>query len=102
MKNLLPMVAAFGLFGLVLFVVGRRKKKKPNALARLRLTVEGALDDAEQRSADLRKRAKKMRGEAKKRIEAQAHEVEERQKELRERLDELKTEAGKLVERARS
>jgi len=101
MKNALPLVAAIGLIALALVLKGRRRKK-PTTLERLRLSVEGALDDAEHRTQDLRKRAKKMRGDAKKRIEAQAHDVEERQKELRSRLDELKAEAGKLLERARS
>jgi len=72
------------------------------ALERLRETVEGALDDAEQRTQELRSRAKKMRGDAKKRLEEQAHEVEQRQHELRERLEELKSEASRLLERSRS
>jgi len=101
MKNALPLVAVVGLIALVLVLKGRRRKK-PTALQRLREGIEGALDDAEHRTQELRERAKKMRGDARKRIEAQAHEVEERQKELRGRLDELKAEAGKLLERARS
>jgi DNA anti-recombination protein RmuC len=103
MKNALPIVAVVGLltFGLMLRS-RRRRKKKPTAFERLREGIEGALDDADQRTQELRERAKKLRGDAKKRIEAQAHEVEERQKELRGRLDELKAEAGKLLERARS
>jgi SMC interacting uncharacterized protein involved in chromosome segregation len=92
---------AFGLIGLV-WMVNRRRRKKRTPLARLREGIEGALDDAEHRTQELRERARKMRGDAKKRIEAQAHEVEERQKELRGRLDELKAEAGKLLERTRS
>jgi F0F1-type ATP synthase membrane subunit b/b' len=101
MKNVVPMIMALGLVGVLLLLKGRRRRK-PTALERLRESVEGALDDAEVRTQELRSRARKMRGDAKKRIEAQVHEVEERQKELRGRLDELKQEAGKLLERARS
>ena len=101
MKNTLPIVAAVGLIALALFLKGRRKKKQ-TPIERLRVGIETALDDAEARTQELRKRAKKLRGDAKKRIEAQAHEVEEHQKELRGRLDDLKAEATKLLERARS
>ena len=101
MKNALPVFLAFGLFGLVM-MAKRKRRKKRTPLERLRVGIEGALDDAENRTQELQARAAKMRGDAKKRIEAQAHEVEERQKELRDRLDDLKTEAGKLLERARS
>ena len=101
MNNALPFIALAGFIVLALVLKGRRRKK-PTAFERLREGIEGALDDAEHRTQELRERAKKMRGDAKKRIEAQAHEVEERQKELRGRLDELKSEAGKLLERARS
>ena len=99
MKNFFPIIAVAGLIALALFLKGRRRKKKRTAFERLREGVEGALDDAEARTHELRERAKKMRGEAKKRIEAQAHELEERQKDLRGRLDELKTEATKMLER---
>jgi hypothetical protein len=101
MKNALPVFLAFGLLGLVM-VMKRRRRKKRTPLERLRDGIEGALEDAEHRTQELRERARKMRGDAKKRIEAQAHDVEERQKELRGRLEELKAEAGKLLERARS
>ena len=102
MKNSLPIIAAVGLIALALFLKGRRRKKKRTRFERLREGIEGALDDAEIRTHELRERAKKVRGEARKRIEAQAREVEERQKELRGRLDELKSEATRLLERARS
>ena len=102
MKNAVPMFLALGLVGMALVMLKGRRRKKRSAFERLREGIEGALDDAEQRTVELRERARKMRGDAKKRIEAQAHEVEERQKELRGRLDELKEEAGKLLERARS
>ncbi len=102
MKSPLPIFAVVGVVVFLLAVKGRRKRHKPTRFERLREGIEGALDDAEQRTHELRERAKKMRGDAKKRIEEQAHEVEEHQKELRGRLDELKAEAGKLLERARS
>jgi F0F1-type ATP synthase membrane subunit b/b' len=91
-----------GLIGIALFLGARRRKKKASPLVRLREGIEGALDDAEQRTHELRERARRLRGNAKKRLESQAHEVEERQKELRGRLNELKAEAGRLLERARS
>jgi TolA-binding protein len=102
MKNPLPIIAIVGFVVLLFAVRGRRKRHKPTRLERLRESVDAALDDAEVRTRELRTRAKKMRGEAKKRIEEQAHDVEERQKELRGRLDELKAEAGKLLERAKA
>jgi TolA-binding protein len=101
MNNAIPFIALAGLVMLALVMKGRRRKPA-TTFDRVRMGIEGALDDAEHRTHELRARAKKMRGDAKKRIEAQAHEVEERQKELRVRLDELKGEAGKLLERARS
>ena len=101
MNNALPVIATFGLIALLL-VLRSRRRKKPSALMRLRESVEDALEDAEQRTHELRERARKLRGEAKQRLETQVHEMEERQKELRGRLDELKTEAGRLLERARS
>ena len=101
MKNALPILAIAGLIALAMFLKGRRRKKKRTAFERLREGIEVALDDAETRTHELRERAKKMRGDAKKRLESQAHELEERQKELRGRLDDLKTEAARLLERAR-
>ena len=101
MNNALPIIVIAGLIGLAL-VLRTRRRKKPTPFERLRENIEVALDDAEQRTQELRERARKLRGDAKKRLEAQAHEVEERQKELRGRLNELKAEAGKLLERARS
>lgn len=102
MNNSLPIIAVVGLLALAFFLKGRRRKKKRTRFERFREGIEIALDDAEARTHELRKRAKKVRGEARKRIEAQAHEVEERQKELRGRLEDLKSEATRLLERARS
>lgn len=102
MNNALPFLAVGALVVLGIILRSRRRKKKQTPFGRLRENIETVLDDAEQRTAELRERARKLRGEAKKRLEAQAHDVEERQKELRGRLNELKAEAGRLLERARS
>jgi hypothetical protein len=93
-----------GVVGLVLglaFLKMRRSRKPKSRLARIRESVESVLDEAETKTADLRKRANKMRGDAKKRMQEEAQTLEGREKELRQRLDELKTEATKLFERAR-
>ena len=98
-----PMVwiGAIALIGLVLFKLRPRKKPK-SRIARLRVGIEGVLDEAEDRTADLRKRAEKLRGEAKKRLQDEAKSLEAREKELRVRLDELKAEATKLFEREKA
>jgi hypothetical protein len=93
-----------GVIGLVLglaFLKMRRSRRPKGRLARIRESVEGVLDEAEVKTADLRKRANKMRGDAKKRMQEEAQTLESREKELRQRLDEIKTEATKLFERAR-
>jgi LPXTG-motif cell wall-anchored protein len=102
MNNALPFIIVAGLLGLALFLGVRKRRKKAGPLERLRENIEGALDDAEHRTHELRERARKLRGDAKKRLETQAHEMEDRQKELRGKLNELKAEAGRLLERARS
>jgi hypothetical protein len=94
-------IGAIVVFGLVLFKL-RPKRKPKTRLERLRVGIEGVLDQAEDRTADLRKRAEKLRGEAKKRLQEEAQSLESREKELRARLDELKAEATKLFERERA
>lgn len=101
MKNALPIVMAIAGLTLAL-VVAMRGRRKRTPLERLRVNIEETLDDAQQQAHSLRKRARKLRGEAKKRLETQAHEVEDWQKDLRERLDDLRSDAGRLLERARS
>ena len=93
-------IGAFVVIGLIFFKMRRRKKPK-SRIARLREGIEGVLDDAEDRTADLRKRAGKLRGEAKRRLQDEAQSLEARQQEIRSRLDELKVEATKLFERER-
>jgi F0F1-type ATP synthase membrane subunit b/b' len=102
MKNPLPIIAAVGFFVMFFMMKRRRKKRARSRFERFRDGIEGALDEAEHRSHELTQRAKKLRGDAKKRIEAQAHDVDEHQKELRGRLDDLKSEASKLLERSRA
>jgi len=92
--------AAF-LVGLAIFKMRRHKKPK-SRIARIRHGIEGVLDEAEDRTTDLRKRADKLRGDAKKRLQEEAQALESREKELRARLDELKAEATKLFEREKS
>ena len=60
----------------------RRHKKPKSRIARIREGIEGVLDEAEDRTTDLRKRADKMRGEAKKRLQEEAQALESREKEL--------------------
>ncbi len=93
-------IGAIALIGLAILKMRRHKKPK-SRIARLREGIEGVLDDAEDRTADLRKRADRMRGDAKKRLQEEAQSLESRQKEIRMRLDELKTEATRLFERER-
>jgi hypothetical protein len=80
----------------------RRHKKPKSRITRIREGIEGVLDEAEDRTTDLRKRADKMRGEARKRLQEEAQTLESREKELRARLDELKVEAMRLFERQKS
>ena len=93
-------IGAIAIIGLAILKMRRRKKPK-SRIARLREGIEGVLDEAEDRTAELRKRADKMRGGARKRLQEEAHTLESRQKELRVRLDELKAEATRLFERDR-
>jgi hypothetical protein len=94
-------IGAVALIGLVIFKMRRRQKPK-SRIARLREGIEGVLDEAEDRTADLRKRADKLRGDAKRRLQDEAQTLESRQKEIRSRLDELKAEATKLFEREKA
>jgi predicted nuclease with TOPRIM domain len=94
----------FALIGLIgVFMIMKKRQQKPaSRFARLRENAEDSLHDLEERSEELRKRAKKVSGEARERLQEQAHELEARQRELRSRLEDLKKEAGRLLERARS
>jgi LPXTG-motif cell wall-anchored protein len=94
-------IGAALILGVAIFKLRRRKKPK-SRMARLREGIEGVLDEAEDRTADLRKRANKLRGEAKRRVQEEAQGLESRQQELRGRLDELKAEATKLFEREKA
>ena len=94
-------IGAALVLGLAIFKMRRHKKPK-SRIARIRQGIEGVLDEAEDRTTDLRKRADKMRGDAKKRLQEEAQALESREKELRARLEELKTEATKLFEREKS
>ena len=94
-------IGAALVLGLAIFRM-RRQKKPKSRIARIRQGIEGVLDEAEDRTTDLRKRADKMRGDAKKRLQEEAQALESREKELRARLDELKAEATKLFEREKS
>ena len=53
------------------------------------------------RVTDIRKQAKRLRGDAKQKMQDQAHELEAQQHELKKRLDELSGDAQKLLEKAR-
>ena len=101
MNQSMVWIGVIAVVGLVLFKLRPRKKPK-SRLERLREGIEGVLDEAEDRTVDLRKRAEKMRGEAKKRLQEEAQSLEAREKELRARLDELKAEATKLFEREKA
>ena len=99
MRGPFIILAVVGLVGV--FIVMRRRRKPAGRLARLRENAEDTLHDLDERSEELRKRARKVSGEARERLQEQAHELEARQRELRVRLEELKKEAGRLLERAR-
>ena len=94
-------IGAVVVLGLAILKMRRHRKPK-GRIARIREGIEGVLDEAEDRTSDLRKRADKMRGEAKKRLQEEAQALESREKDLRARLDELKAEATKLFEREKS
>jgi uncharacterized protein YlxW (UPF0749 family) len=101
MNNALPIVAVVATLFTLAIVLTLRRKRKRTPIERLRLSIEDSLDDAQQQAQALHKRARKLRGDAKKRLETQAHEVEDWQKDLRGRLEVLRSDAGKLLERAR-
>jgi hypothetical protein len=61
-----------------------------------------ALSEADSRTRDLRKRAAKLKGDARERLNERVQELEKRQKELRGRLEEIGAEARRVVESARS
>src|SRR5688572_14941941 len=98
-----PMILA-GIVGtamLILFLK-RRSRKPKSRIERVREGVEQALSEAEVRSRELRKRAQKMKGEARQRLHDRASDLETKQKELRTRLEQLSEDAKRVLEGARS
>lgn len=98
-----PLVVA-GLAGsLLLLLFIRQKRRKPKTrMERVREGVEQALSEAEARTKELRKRAMKMKGEARQRLHDRASDLESKQKDLRSRLEQLSEDAKKVLEGARS
>lgn len=87
---------------MLLMFIKRRRRKPKGPVARVREGVEQAISEAEVRSRDLRKRAGKMKGEARQRLHDRASDLEAKQKELRSKLEQLGEDAKKVVEHARS
>ena len=78
------------------------KEKRPQTAAgRLRESIEEALGDVDGRVDDLRDRARRAGGDARRKLQDQAHEIEARQRELRSQLDDLRAEAKRLLDKAR-
>jgi signal transduction histidine kinase len=79
----------------------REKKRPETPIERIRGGIEDAMSELESRIEDLRERAKRVSGEARKKLQDQAHELETRLRALRGQLDDLRTEAKQLLDRDR-
>ncbi|MGE0058526.1 MAG: hypothetical protein AB7P33_10390 [Dehalococcoidia bacterium] len=92
-----------GLAGFVFAVmlIGKRRRKK-TTLEKIQMRADDAISDLEHRVKDIRKQAKRLRGDAKQKLQEQAHDLESQQRELKKRLDELSGDAQKLLANARS
>ena len=97
-----PMLLAGLALGVLLIILMKGRKHRPTTIEKLRGGLDEALHEVEGRSADSRKRAKKLSGDARRRVEDQAHDLESKQRERRGKLEDLAAEARHLVEERRS
>ena len=97
-----PMILAGIVGSIMLFMLIKRRRKPKTRMDRVREGVEQAMSEVEVRSRELRKRAGKMKGEARQRLHDRASDLDSKQKDLRTRLEQLSEDAKKVVEHARS
>jgi TolA-binding protein len=91
-----------GLVGLVFCAIAIRRRRKKTPLEKIQMRADDALNDLEHRVSDIRKQAKRLRGDAKQKLQEQAHDLESQQRDLKKRLDDLSGDAQKLLATARA